>query len=136
MPYSASFQLISRVNPSDKVFEAILNALSNGSKIWHKTGIVRPILRRLEKDDDLSDMLQKKLMDKPTASEKATIPKLLGSAKGVNSALREWCIKEIDYQLSGQEPPEVGIDLFALELRPVGHCLMEVLEQPNWREAV
>jgi energy-coupling factor transporter ATP-binding protein EcfA2 len=135
--YPAYFQLICRKSESRVVFDAITKELSsfNYTHQFSLQAIYRPVIRRLQMDDSLLRMLTERLKDNPTASEKATIPRLIGTARGVTPELRSWSIKELNRQLIATQSPEVGVDLIMGELRPVVHSLLDVLNQPIWRES-
>jgi hypothetical protein len=80
-------------------------------------------------------MLTERLKDNPTASEKATIPRLIATARGVTPELRSWSIKELNHQSMATRSPDIGVDLISGELRPVVHSLLDVLNQPTWRDS-
>jgi hypothetical protein len=134
LPYYTYFQLISRKGHSDVIIKAFKDFLLKTRP--GKQNIMRSIIRRLKADDELIAMLNKILHNDPTPSEKATIPRLISSSRGISSELHEWIIKEVEQQLTGTEPPEIGVDLFAGEIRPVVHSLIDVIDQTNWLEMV
>jgi hypothetical protein len=129
MSYATYFQLICRKSSSVVLFDYLMSSFEPHRR-WGSRGISRPILRRLERDNSFCRMLFKRLQNNPSPSEKATIPRLIGVARGVSSELRTWCTEEVNHQLSGKKSPEIGFDLITGELRPVAHSLQEVL---NWR---
>jgi len=126
MSYATYFQLICRKSSSVVVFNDLMSSFESHRR-WESRGISRPILRRLEMDNSFCRMLFKRLQNNPTPSEKATIPRLIGVARGVSSELKTWCTEEVNHQLSSKKSPEIGFDLIAGELRPVAHSLREVL---------
>ncbi|MEI6152621.1 MAG: NACHT domain-containing protein [Deltaproteobacteria bacterium] len=127
--YYVYFQLICQKSHSNVIIKALKRILSE--TIIRKRNIIRPIVRRLKADDVLTDLLIEILQNKPTPSEKSTIPKLISTSRGVSPELREWITEEVQNQLSGTEPHEVGVDLFVGEMRPVIHSLMDVIDQTN-----
>jgi hypothetical protein len=131
------FQLICRKSPSKAVFDAIIAFMSSleAHNRWGYQNISRSVLRRLRTDDRFFEMLIERLQNNPTPSEKATIPRLIGVARGLTSELRNWCIEEVNHQLSSKKSPEIGFDLIIGELRPVAHSLLDVLNQPSWIES-
>lgn len=136
LSYATYFQLICLKSPSEYVFNALLEVISNYERL-HRSyfqSITRPILRRLQIDDSFSAMLLNHLQNNPNPSEKATIPKLIGASRGMPSELRTWCIEEANRQQSDSKCPEIGFDLVVGELRPVIYSLMDVLSQQNWIE--
>jgi len=137
LDYATYFQLICRKSPSKAVFDGLIAFISSleGHNRWRYQNISRPVLRRLQTDDTFFEMLIERLQNNPTPFEKATLPMLIGVARGLTSEIRTWCIEEVNHQLSGNESPEIGFDLIFGELRPVAHSLLDVLNQPSWIES-
>ncbi len=136
LSFATYFQLICRKSSSEFIFKALLKLLSNYERIHRNYSqlITRPILRRLQADDNFSAMLIKHLQNNSNPSEKATFPKLIGASRGMPSELRIWCIEEANRQVSDSECPEVGFDLVVGELRPVIFSLMDAINQQSWVE--
>jgi hypothetical protein len=57
------------------------------------------------------------------------LPGLIGAAPGVSPELRAWCLEEMNHQIRGTEPPQIGVDLLHGKLRPVVHSLLDALSQ-------
>jgi len=93
------------------------------------------MLRRLQTDDSFLIMLSERLLNVPTPSEKATIPKLINAARGVSSELKTWCVEEVDRQTSGGMSPEMGFDMIYGAPRLVAYTLLDVLSHPAWTAA-
>jgi energy-coupling factor transporter ATP-binding protein EcfA2 len=89
--------------------------------------IVPPILRRLRSDDDLASRLAARLCDRPSPSEKATLPRLLASSRGMSPNLKSWILAEIDRQVGTKGLSEIGFDLVSGANRAVWHVLMDTL---------
>jgi len=123
------FQLICRKSESRFVFERLLNLIRLGESDYYvrRSPIVRPAIRRLQADDDLARLLTSHLTGDPSASDKATIPRLLAAAQGVPTELRQWCIRESEAQLDEGAFPQTGFDLVSRAVRPVLHSLFDVL---------
>ena len=126
---AAYVRLICRKSQSKVVFDGLAKILSspNPVQLHNSRFVTRPVLRRLRTDDNLFAMLTDRLQNKPTSSEKATIPRLISAARGISNELRTWCIEEMNRQLSVTETPQIGVDLIAGELRPVLHSLLDIL---------
>lgn len=132
LSYPAYFQLVSRKYDSKDLLEDISSMLLTESELEHRSKnsprrVVRPILRRLRTDEELGALMQERLHDCATSSEKATLPRLIASAQGISDGLRSWCAAEISAQTRSVSP-EVGFDLSAGMLRPVKHSLLSVLD--------
>jgi hypothetical protein len=127
--YKTYLNLVCLKATSRKIFNILINELSNSehSESRFLLFYLRPFIRRLRTDDELLNMLTERLQKEPTKSEKATIPKLVSEARGISHELRTWCIEEANYQLSGKNPPEIGVDLVSHEIRPVIHSLLDAL---------
>jgi hypothetical protein len=135
LSYATYFRLICRKGSSEFVFDSLTRELprfSEFSRLRDSQVIIQPILRRLGTDESLCGMLTERLRNSPTPSEKATVPKLIGTARGLSSELRNWCIEEADRQLRSEESPEIGVDLVIGKLRPVAHSLLDVVYRPSW----
>lgn len=132
MFYPAYFQLASRKFESQTMLAGLMNALEKLRPAYFYSrdpqDIVRPITRRLRTDDQLLTLLHERLRNNPTASEKATIPQLIASARGVAADLREWCTEELNRQADADGAPEIGFDLNVGALVPVKHSLLRILD--------
>jgi DNA replication protein DnaC len=124
--HAAYFQLICQKCESEVVFNAIINIISE-LKPYDRLHEQHPIIRRLQKDDLLLEMLMKQLQTDVKSSKKVAIAKIIAFARNVSPKLREWCIEESNYQLSDTITPEIGIDLISGGFRPVVHSLLDIL---------
>lgn len=132
LSYVAYFQLVSIKYDSENLLEDMRNMLLAESGLQDRSRnavgrVARPLLRRLRTDDGFRTLMEGRLRNVPTASEKATLPRLIASTQGVTAYLRAWCTAEIDAQ-TRRISPEVGFDLSAGDLRPVAHSLLSVLD--------
>jgi hypothetical protein len=130
LSYSAYFYLICEKSESTFVFDRLITILRIAN-IRILNSILRPVIHRVKGDSFLVEMIEKHLLNNPTPSEKASLPKLLKAATGLSEKVRNWCIKEVERQLSSAEPPDIGNDIFSGELRPVVHSLMDSLGTIN-----
>ncbi len=123
------FQLICRKNRSRFIFERLLDVIREGEfdSYVRRLPIARPVIRRLQTDDDLARLLTSHLIGDPSSSDKATIPRLLAAARGVPTELRQWCIQQSAKQMEEGSFPQTGFDLVSREVRPVVHSLFDVL---------
>lgn len=96
------------------------------SDISRNSQIVRPLVRRLQQDDELLRLMIVKLQDHPTTTEKATYPQLIDLARGT-SVIRDWCVQESERQENGTMPPEIGMDATQGEFMPITHIILNVL---------
>lgn len=128
---TAYFRLICQKSQSKVVFDGLEKILSspNPAQLYNSRFVTRPILRRLRTDDNLFEMLIVCLQNKPTPSEKATIPRLISAARGIPNELRTWCNEEMNRQLDFSKIPQVGVDLIVGEVRPVVHSLLDIFNQ-------
>jgi hypothetical protein len=124
------FQLVCACSDSSFVHTSLLDMIrfAEIDASFRGLPLARPIIRRLQEDCELADMLTAHVTSGPRASEKASIPRILAVARGVPDELRKWCARELADQLEGARFPQVGFDLVSRELRPVAHSLLDVLE--------
>ena len=117
--------LIYRKGTSDLVFN-VLRRLFQYADSRNQIRDRSLIIQRLQTDEKLLEMLINHLQESPTDTEKATIPKLIGKARGVSLWLRNWCSDELNAQLISDFSC-VGIDLITGGLRPLTHSLLDVI---------
>ena len=133
--YEVAVKLFSLKAARDRFFRTICGVIKDVEvdnsllNIFGVRGISESIIYRLREDLSLSEMLIKKLSVNPTASEKATLPRLIYSAQGLSEELRKWSTDELAHQLSDDFFPETGVDLVAGKLMPVVHSLLAILKQ-------
>jgi hypothetical protein len=109
-------------------FERVINRLLANPRGARNTDvIVPPIVRRLRSDDELFTRLTERLFADPSPSEQASFPRLLALSRGLSPELRGWALGQIDRQVGGRGPVEIGLDLAAGTHRAVWHSLMDML---------
>lgn len=86
------------------------------------------IISRMKKDETLQQMMQRRILNNPSSSEKASFPRLLVASGGLSAQLQEWCMGELCRQCSDDIFPEVGMDLVESKLIPVSNSLSAILE--------
>ncbi len=129
LTYYAGSALLSRMGDVDRLLD-LIDDLFDGvatSRQLNPTVLIRPVIRRLRSDDDLAARLSARLVDNPTAHEKASIPRLLAAARSLSADQRQWSIDELARQLRPRVFSDIGIDVLQGRLRPVPACLMDVL---------
>ncbi|MGC2236180.1 MAG: NACHT domain-containing protein [Pyrinomonadaceae bacterium] len=129
LSYPVFFQLVSRAYPPDILFKELQSFIikaEQDSLLQHKM-VVRALIRRTRSDEEFYQLLIKRLTEGATASEKASFSKLVAFSRGTLE-IRKWCIEEIENQVSGKTPPEIGLDLFKKDLHPIVNSLLEVIE--------
>lgn len=104
----------------------LLRYLTSNHRHFQVEAVLRPIIRRLQKDDRLMRILMRHLGSCPRSSEKVSIPKLLQKARGLNPELREWCKQELEHQLKG-DGIESGFDITTNEFQSVPSALFDIL---------
>jgi energy-coupling factor transporter ATP-binding protein EcfA2 len=133
LAYPTLFRLICLLAETDNVADRIVKFVMKAGTGYHGQSllVVRPIIRRIRDDDGLWKMLAERLDSKTSPSLKGTIPRLLSVARGLPPDLENWCIRELDLQMHGENPPEIGYDLLEDALKPVAHSLLAVLKRPT-----
>jgi hypothetical protein len=129
LSYPVYFHLICQKGSSEQIVEALLVALEElEENSFHRDSFVaRPIIHRLQEDDELLNLMMLRINSDPSPSVKATFPRLIGLARGVSPELRAWCINQSEDQLHGKRFPDIGLDLVTGSLRPVVHSLLDLL---------
>jgi hypothetical protein len=87
---------------------------------------VKPLVRRLQRDDKLVAALVRHLDITERTSDKISIPKLIYKAKGLTSELKTWTQRELDSQLSGNGT-EAGLDITTGEYTSVPYAIYDLL---------
>jgi hypothetical protein len=128
LTYPAMMYLRSRVDTSAEVLDALDRVLLSfeHSDISRNDQIVRPLVRRLQQDDELLRLMIAKLQANPSATEKATYVQLIDQARGTG-AITDWCLQESERQENGEMPQEIGMDATQAEFRPITHILLDAL---------
>jgi hypothetical protein len=104
----------------------LLRYLSRESGSARTELIVRPIIRRIQKDDRLFKILMRHLNCCPRPNEKVSIPQLIERARGLSPELKAWGEKELENQMN-REGGESGLDLFTGEFTSVPFALYQML---------
>ena len=95
---------------TEKVFMMVMDELANAfpGHGFRLQLLVRPLLRRIRKDEGLAVLLKKRLFTHPTPSEKSSISRLLAASQGVSKDVRDWCMEELNRQIREDVTPELG----------------------------
>lgn len=96
------------------------------SDVSRNTQIVRPLVRRLQQDDELPRLMIAKLQAQASPTEKATYVQLIDQARGT-AAIMGWCQQESERQENGEMPPEIGMDATQSEFTPISHIVLNTL---------
>jgi len=113
--------MISHKSPPEVIVQAIEWILSEFeySGQYSFRFVVRPLVRRLSRDDTLVQLLAERLGPAAPESEKATIPRLITEAKGLTEELRSWALNELISQNTRPIGVGLGVDLVAQRVQPV-----------------
>ena len=84
------------------------------------------VVNRLRWDEDARGALASILSLDADVHLRATIPGLLRMASAMGEGITQWCSDEVDRQ-HGLHYPELGFDLVAGEVRPVGLAMLDAL---------
>jgi energy-coupling factor transporter ATP-binding protein EcfA2 len=104
----------------------LIRVWSSDSRYWLYDAFIKPLVRRLQRDDKFVSALMRHLDSAGRASDKISIPKLLYKAKGLTPELKTWAERELDSQLSGNGV-EAGLDITTGEYISVPHAIYEML---------
>lgn len=109
-----------------KVITRLIRSWASVPKYRIHEAIVRPIVRRLQKDDKLVSFLIQHISVIGTSSDKISIAKLIFNAQGLTPSLKKWAENELDIQLS-RKVTESGLDITTGEFISVPHVIYEIL---------
>jgi adenylate kinase family enzyme len=128
LTYPTMMHLRTRVDTSAEVLDALDRVLLSfeHSDISRNAQIVRPLVRRLQQDDELLRLMTAKLQVHSSPTEKATYIQLIDQARGTGT-IRDWCLQESERQENGEMPPEIGMDATQSEFTPITHILLNAL---------
>jgi len=95
---------------------------------WYQERIRIFIKERVLRDNKFRELLEKKLLEQPSAHQKVTYISLLRLVGALNEKVYDWCIEEIEKQRSEYLSPEVGFDFVSGDYKVVMHVLLEAVE--------
>jgi hypothetical protein len=124
---ASDVRLVCLKAPTEEIEKLIRRFLANPEARQFHEAVVPPIVKRLRSDDQLAARLACRLFDCPSPTEKATLPRLLASSRGMSPDLRNWSLAEITRQVGAEGLSEIGFDLVAGANRAVWHGLMDAL---------
>lgn len=111
-------------------FDGYLVSLVHRSSgnIWDFLSVcIDPIVSRISRDTHLYEKLFQRLINEPTADEKASLPRLLLLAKSGDQNLLRWCEDEIAIQMEEAGLSDSGFDIINGRIRPVAQSLLDAL---------
>ena len=87
--------------------------------------MLRPLLRRLSKDNEVAELMQQRLNQQDNAFDLANIPALLKMARGLTPELERWCLEKLtDWTVIENEDE---LTIATAQIRPIAQVLLEVL---------
>lgn len=93
---------------------------------WQFPRWVPAIVRRIEKDPAVQDLLHTAITPMASASVKTSFASLLSRAVGVDERFRDMAVRELD-RTESEGMPEVGFDLTSQTYRLVRQVLIEAI---------
>lgn len=105
----------------------LIRTWSSSPRYHSHRAIVNPLVKRVQKDNKLVEVLTRQLKITEKPSEKVSISKLLYKAKGFTPELKTWAEKELALQLSGNGI-EAGFDITTGEFSSMPHTIYEILK--------
>jgi hypothetical protein len=123
------FKLVAALSAPKYVIEALEKMLTiDLSEIheWQFPRWVPAIVRRIENDSAVQDLLHAALTPRASASVKASFVSLLSRGARVDERLRAFIVSELD-RTESEEMPEVGFDLSSQSYRLVRQVLIETI---------
>jgi len=123
------FKLVAAMSAPKIVVEELEEILTADLSEIHDRHFPRwvpAIVRRIEKDSAVQDLLHAAITPTAPASVKASFTSLLSRASGVDERLRAIAVRELD-RMKSRGMPEVGFDLSSQTYRLVRQVLIEVI---------
>ena len=123
------FKLVAALSGPPTVVHALENFLTRDlSEInaWQLPLWIPAMIRRIEKDPDVQDLLHAALTRTPSPSVRASLVSMLARAAGVDERLRTFVGWELE-RTESEAMPEVGFDLSSESYRLVRHVLIETI---------
>jgi hypothetical protein len=93
---------------------------------FSQTAMISPIIRRLQKDKKVAEILLQRLLTTKNPTEKVSLSKLIFRSKGLIPELKIWAEKECERQFNG-EGVEAGFDMTTEEVTTVPHAIYEII---------
>ncbi|WP_188965767.1 hypothetical protein [Neoroseomonas lacus] len=130
MPRVSALSLLSVFGTSEGRTRAILRSIDEiTGDTWDLVPeVVAAAIRILRADEEVGRTLLTRLNgDDATASERASIPRLLAAAGVEGEAVRRWSEAALAASSENYSLRDVGLDLVTGDHRPVPHALLDVL---------
>lgn len=109
-----------------KVITRLIRSWASAPKYRIHEAFIRPIVRRLQKDDKLVSFLIRHISIIGTASDKISIARIIFNAQGLIPLLKKWAENELSIQLS-RKVTESGFDITTGEFVSLPHLIYEIL---------
>lgn len=124
--YSVWMIRCAMLRPS-QLLERLAHLLVGYPDPWATQDVVRPMLRRLDRDPQLVELFQNRLEETRTMSEVATLSRLLSASGRPSSRLVDWCTAFLARPMARR----VGYDLVARRRRCVRDALLDAVAGPS-----
>ena len=123
------FKLVAALSKPRCVIEELEKVLTSDLREiykWHFPRWIPAIIRRIEKDSVVKDLLNAAMTPDASASVKASFVSLLSQASGVDERLRAFAVRELS-RTESEGLPEAGFDLVSQTYRLVRQVLNETI---------
>ena len=127
--WPVAFYVVGLRDDSD-AFERLILSFSNRANggIWEFHSVCAEVItQKLSQDEELYARLFARLINDASFSEQVSLSRLLSMSRSGDQELREWCEKEISYQMNGKKLPDCGFDVVSGRVRPLTHTLLDIL---------
>lgn len=129
LPYYNLFQIICQKGDTEFTYNSI-GRFFNETQKYHlmnlSNAMKKFVIKRLQSDDDLYEMLVDDLDKQISISQKVSTLKLLSLSKGLSDEIRDLCMNDLDRQLDTKFP-QVAIDVVYGEIRPVAYSMLDMV---------
>ncbi len=127
--YVDAFNILYAGMPSEDVVPSLLEDLNElaSSESHLSSVLLRPVLRRLRRDETARDVISKALLTTQNVHAKATFSRILSDTGVVPESILAWIDTELNTQLNGPTSPAIGFDLVHGGFRSVALALLQSL---------
>jgi hypothetical protein len=112
---------------AEGVWTMLNRLLSNRRPKDFSEATYAPVVRRFRTDDRLFEIASAELRNQPSPTVKASLARILISARGTTPDLKAWCLDELEKQTTREHVSEIGFDIAEGAYRPVEYALLDAL---------
>jgi hypothetical protein len=113
---------------AEGVWKTLIRVLTNRRPQNLSEATYAPVVRRIRNDELLYEIASAELLNQPSPTLKASLPRILIAARGISPNLRTWCLGELENQTVRNRASEIGFDIAAGAYRLVTYSIMDAMD--------